>query len=94
MLLAMPASTSARCNCTDYVTLGNITEQGTIEVNNIKLKFPVKCLTIRIIKKQEEWLIIYQIAVDIWKDKKAESLTTMEPTSAKGQTYTPSVNVS
>ena len=66
-LMATPASALGRCNCTNYVTLGNFTE-GSLEVNNLKLNFPVKCLRIRITKTQEEWLIVYQIAVDIWKE--------------------------
>ena len=70
-LITAPSSPSGKCNCTDYVTLGNFTH-GAIDLHDLKLEFPVKCLRIRLTKRQEEWLIVYQIAIDTWKDTGSE----------------------
>ena len=66
-LISTPSTTSGKCNCTDYVPLGNFTH-GVVDLHDLKLEFPVKCLRIRLTKGQEEWLIIYQISIDTWKD--------------------------
>ena len=65
-LISTPATASGKCNCTDYFT------HGVVDLQDLKLELPVQCLRIRLTKGQEEWLIIYQISIDIWKDTGSE----------------------
>ncbi len=62
---------SGRCNCTNYVELGKF-DGGQLDLRNVTdiATFPIKCLRIRLTENQDEWVIIYRIAIYIAKSDK------------------------
>lgn len=70
----LPDTNSGRCNCTDYVKLGEF-NGGQLDLTNLKdnVTFPIKCLRIRLTENQDEWLIIYRIAIFVMKNNDSKS---------------------
>ncbi len=63
-LSSRPPTALEKANCDNYVLLGNFTS-GKTELREPKLKWAVKCLRIRVVEAQEEWLIISSIDLDV-----------------------------
>ena len=80
LLSAPSAGHSGRCNCTNYISLGEFA-QGRLDATNLKdtVTFPVKCLRIRVTANQDEWVIIYHIAVYVLKQEELKSVVSVPP---------------
>ncbi len=66
-LISTPATSLGRCNCSNFTQIA-VFRDGVVDLKSLQLDFPVKCMRIRVTQDQEEWLIVYHIAVNVFKE--------------------------